>query len=169
MDVMHILELNKKPGDRPVDLIISADTVVEAGGRILEKPDDAAHAKLMLQSLSGTLHHVHTGVVLVVPQLGPAARVPPGSQDSLEEGWLVRSFSCSTQVEFERLDNDTIDAYVKNGEPFGKAGAYAIQGLAGSFVRRIDGCFYSVVGFPVNEFCKQLLRLIDEGHLPLDE
>jgi hypothetical protein len=55
------------------------------------------------------------------------------------------------------------------GEPFGKAGAYGIQGLAGSFVRRIDGCFYNVVGFPVNEFSKQLLRLIDEGHMPLDE
>lgn len=44
-----------------------------------------------------------------------------------------------------------------------------IQGLAGSFVRRIDGCFYNVVGFPVNEFSRQLLQLIDEGHLPLDE
>ena len=55
------------------------------------------------------------------------------------------------------------------GEPFGKAGSYAIQGLAGSFVRRINGCFYNVVGFPVNEFSKQLLQLIDEGHLPLDE
>lgn len=55
------------------------------------------------------------------------------------------------------------------GEPFGKAGAYGIQGLAGSLVRRIDGCFYNVVGFPVNEFSKQLLRLINEGHMPLDE
>ncbi len=55
------------------------------------------------------------------------------------------------------------------GEPFGKAGAYGIQGLAGSFVRRIDGCFYSVVGFPVHQFSKELLRLIDEGHMPLDE
>lgn len=58
---------------------------------------------------------------------------------------------------------------LNTGEPFGKAGAYGIQGLAGSFVRRIDGCFYNVVGFPVNEFSRQLLRLIDEGHLPLDE
>ncbi|KAI8464164.1 MAG: inosine triphosphate pyrophosphatase-like protein [Monoraphidium minutum] len=169
MDVMHILSLNGKPEDKPVDLIISADTVVETGGRILEKPDDAAHAKLMLKSLCGSKHHVHTGVVLVVPQSGPAAGVPPGAGDSIDEGWLVRAFSCSTEVEFEDLDDGTLDAYVASGEPFGKAGAYAIQGLAGSFVRRIDGCFYNVVGFPVNEFSKQLLRLIDEGHLPLDE
>jgi len=58
---------------------------------------------------------------------------------------------------------------IQPGEPFGKAGGYGIQGLAGSFVRRIDGCFYNVVGFPVNEFSKQLLRLIDEGHMPLNE
>ena len=55
------------------------------------------------------------------------------------------------------------------GEPFGKAGAYAIQGLAGSFVKGIQGCFYSVVGFPVHDFSMQLLRLIDQGHLLLDE
>ncbi|GBG00454.1 hypothetical protein Rsub_13163 [Raphidocelis subcapitata] len=165
MDVVHILGLQAKPGDRPVDLIISADTVVERGGKILEKPDDAVHAKLMLQGLSGSMHHVHTGVVLLVPHATRPGAPPPGPGDALDEGWLVRSFVCTTEVVFDELPLATIEAYVQSGEPFGKAGAYGIQGLAGSFVRRIDGCFYNVVGFPVNEFSKQLLRLIDTGHL----
>jgi septum formation protein len=168
MDVVHILSLQRKDGDKPVDLIISADTVVEAGGKILEKPDDAAHASLMLRGLSGSKHHVHTGVVMLVPY-GADAPAPLGLQDSLDEGWLVRSFACTTEVEFDDLSPETIEAYVRSGEPFGKAGAYGIQGLAGSFVKGIDGCFYSVVGFPVHAFSKQLLRLIDEGHLQLDE
>ena len=71
----------------------------------------------LARSLSGSTHHVHTGVVLVVPQLGPAASVAPGPADSIDEGWLVRSFACSTEVEFEELDNDTIDAYIKSGGP----------------------------------------------------
>ena len=106
--------------------------------------------------LSGAKHHVHTGVVLLVPRSEEAAAVPLGSHDSVDEDWLVRSFACTTEVEFDALSNDTIEAYVKSGEPFGKAGAYGIQGLAGSFVRGINGCFYSVVGFPVHEFSKQV-------------
>ena len=96
--------------------------------------------------LVGATHHVHTGVVLLVPQSGAAAGVPPGPNDAVDEGWLVRSFACTTEVAFDAVDNETLDAYIASGEPFGKAGAYGIQGLAGSFVRRIDGCFYNVVG-----------------------
>jgi septum formation protein len=81
----------------------------------------------------------------------------------------VVSFAESTSVQFETLSRATIDAYVATGEPFDKAGAYGIQGVGGSFVSRIDGCYFSVVGFPVHRFCKEVVRLIEDGTLPLED
>ncbi|GLC47019.1 hypothetical protein PLESTB_001723400 [Pleodorina starrii] len=142
----------------PVDLIISADTVVEADGVILEKPDDEEHAFQMISSLSGRDHQVHTGVSLVLPgEPDPSTGQPP----------FVRSFSVTTDVTFAKLSPETIRAYVASGEPFGKAGSYGIQGPAGSFVVGLRGCFYNVVGFPLHRFCAEVLALVEEGRLKL--
>jgi len=114
-------------GDRPV---VAADTVVLVDGRILGKPVDAENAAAMLRTLSGRCHQVMTGVTVVVHR---------------EQRTAVEI----TEVEFAPLSNDEIAWYVASGEPADKAGAYAVQGLASRFVRRVEGSYSNVVGLPV--------------------
>lgn len=116
----------KFPG-RP---ILSADTAVIIDGLILGKPESDGDARRMLRRLSGRTHDVLTGVCMVGPSGATTA--------------LAR-----TTVEFAPLTDDEIAWYVATGEPADKAGAYAIQGRASRFVRRIDGSYSNVVGLPV--------------------
>jgi septum formation protein len=116
----------------PNALVLGADTVVAAGGENLGKPVDAAEAVRMLRILSGATHRVITGVCLVT------------APDRIE---TVRAET--TLVTFRPLDRKEIADYVASGEPFDKAGAYGIQGLASKFVTRIEGCYFNVVGLPV--------------------
>jgi septum formation protein len=118
--------------DAQVQIIAAADTTVELDGEILGKPRDADHARQMLEMLSGRTHHVLTGVFLLrVPDLQTRAAIE------------------SSAVTFTALSREEIDAYVSTGEPFGKAGGYAVQGIAGRFVPRILGCYFNVVGLPL--------------------
>jgi septum formation protein len=113
-------------------LVLGADTVVAINGEILEKPVDAADASRMLRTLSGHTHRVITGVCLI--------RAP--------ETLLAWTHE-TTSVTFRNLTDEEIDSYVASGEPFDKAGGYAIQGLASRFVTRIEGCYFNVVGLPI--------------------
>ena len=113
-------------------LFLGADTIVVADGEVLGKPASDQDARRMLRLLSGRVHEVRTGVALLRP-LGEDERV-------VEE---------ITRVTFAQLTDLEIDAYVATGEPFGKAGAYAIQGIGGRYVTRIEGCYFNVVGLPV--------------------
>ena len=122
--------------DHRESLVIGADTVVDVDGQVLGKPRDEAEASAMLRLLSGRAHWVHTGLALV----GPGVR---------------RSLHESTRVWFRRLDPEEIEAYVATGAPLDKAGAYGIQEQAATFVSRVEGCFFSVIGLP-------LARLVDE-------
>ncbi|MBZ5515924.1 MAG: Maf family protein, partial [Acidobacteriia bacterium] len=116
----------------PGALVLAADTIVVAGNEILGKPADAADAARMLRVLSGATHRVITGVSLVTaPDRVEAARCE------------------TTLVTFRRLEEEEIANYLASGEPFDKAGAYGIQGLASKFVTRIEGCYFNVVGLPV--------------------
>lgn len=116
----------------PESIVLGADTVVATNGEILEKPVDAADASRMLRTLSGHTHHVITGICLV--------RSP--------ESVLAWSHE-TTAVTFRKLTEDEIQSYVESGEPYDKAGGYAIQGLASRFVTRIEGCYFNVVGLPI--------------------
>ncbi len=116
---------------RPAGTIIAADTIVACAGRRLGKPADERDAAAMLRLLSGRPHEVITGVAL-------ARAATPA---------LVRAER--TTVYVRALADEEISRYVATGEPFGKAGAYAIQGHAAPFVERIDGCYFNVVGLPV--------------------
>lgn len=116
-------------GDR---IVVGADTTVELNGEILGKPRDAAHARQMLARLSGRTHHVLTGIFLL--------RLPTGDTRAAVEG---------SEVTFAHLSEGEIEAYVSTGEPFGKAGGYAVQGIAGRFIPRIEGCYFNVVGLPL--------------------
>jgi septum formation protein len=115
------------PG-RPV---LGADTTVVVDGEVLGKPHDAAEAASMLGRLSGRSHQVLTGVCLI------------------DAGGGAETALATTTVEFRPLTPAEIDSYVASGEPMDKAGAYAIQGLAGAFVTRIHGAYDNVVGLPV--------------------
>ncbi len=111
--------------------VLAADTVVACGRRILGKPADEADARMMLSLLSGRRHRVYTAITLITP----AGRII----DRVNQ----------TAVSFKRLSAREIDAYIASDEWQGKAGAYAIQGLAAAFVKRINGCYFSVVGLPL--------------------
>lgn len=116
----------------PGAIILGADTVVASNGEILGKPEGPSDAKRMLQMLSGRTHRVMTGICLV--------RAPRTVEACTHQ---------TTLVTFRELDPEEIDSYVASGEPFDKAGSYAIQGLASRFVTRIEGCYFNVVGLPV--------------------
>lgn len=114
--------------------ILTADTTVTIDGRILGKPLDAADAIAMLTSLRGRDHEVLTAVAVVDAN---GALLPPA---------LSRS-----HVRFAPADDAAIARYVASGEPFGKAGAYGIQGRAAEFVERIDGSYSGIMGLPLFE------------------
>ncbi|GHC80477.1 Maf-like protein [Limoniibacter endophyticus] len=113
--------------------IVSADTVVSVGRRILPKAERAEEARYCLELLSGRAHRVYTGVCVVTP------------------GGKVRQRLVETRLRFKRLSRTEIDAYIASGEWRGKAGGYAIQGLAGSFVVKLAGSYTNVVGLPLYE------------------
>lgn len=156
---------SRRPGESPADLarrlarskavaaagalgpgrtILAADTVVALGETVYGKPADAADAAAMLESLAGREHRVYTAVSLTGPQ---------GDADALSQS-LVR---------FARLSEQVIEAYVATGEPMDKAGAYAIQGLAGMFVEHLSGSYSGVMGLPVFETA----RLLEDAGLAI--
>ena len=120
----------KKHCDAADAVIIAADTMVYADGKMLGKPKDAADAFSMLKSLSGKWHTVYTGYAVVNGE-----KVTTGCEE--------------TAVKFRELSDKEINDYIATGEPFDKAGAYGIQGRASVFVERIDGDFFNVVGLPI--------------------
>jgi len=131
-------------GEGPA-FVIGADTEVVVDGEVLGKPADLPDARRMLRLLSGRRHEVITGYA-VLPAAGPAkARGVTGV--------------VSTQVEFKKLDDEEIDAYLSTGEPMHKAGAYAIQGVGSFLVRRIRGSHSNVIGLPVCEVMEALRAL----------
>ena len=120
--------------------IVAADTVVDVDGEAWGKPADAAEATRMLRVLSGREHEVHTAFALAA-----------GERRVLE--------TSSTRVRFYDLSDAEIREYVESGEPFDKAGAYGIQGRAAALVERVNGDFYTVVGFPLARFVRALRGL----------
>ncbi len=122
--------------------VLAADTAVEINGEVLGKPGNAEEARRMLRLLAGATHNVLTGICVI--------RAP-----GRVHGWEVET----TAVTFRPLDDDEIQAYVRSGEPFDKAGGYGIQGLASKFVTRVEGCFFNVVGLPVTRVYSLLKSL----------
>ena len=123
-------------------IVIGADTVVVVDGQALGKPRDGEDARWMLALLSGRTHEVLTGLSVL--------RLPEGREAHHVE---------TTRVTFLRLANEDIDEYLATGEPFGKAGAYAIQGVGGRYVSRIEGCYFNVMGLPLSSLWSLLRTL----------
>ena len=123
-------------------IVIAADTIVALEGAILGKPRTSEDARQMLEKLSGRTHTVVTGVALI--------RLPDVER---------REFIETTQVHFASISREEIVKYLASGEPFDKAGSYAIQGLGGRFIPRIDGCYFNVVGMPLARLYHELALL----------
>ena len=120
---------------------IAADTLVVRGGQVFGKPANQVDAALILRQLSGSTHHVVTGLSLVV--------------HFNHENHLIRAAE-RTAVRFAKLSDEHINWYVSTGEPLDKAGAYGIQGYGAALVEGIEGCYYNVMGLPVHRLMAML-------------
>lgn len=127
----------------PDDLILGADTIVTYEGKILGKPKGIEDAKEMLTMLSGKEHIVMTGVAII-------------------QGSNVTKFYEATNVSFWELTDQEINDYIASGEPFDKAGAYGIQGLGATLVKRIEGDYFSVVGLPLARVIRELRKITND-------
>lgn len=129
--------------------VLAADTVVICGDEILGKPENTAQARQFMEKLSGRTHEVRTAVV-----------VNDGISEKLHVAVSV------SQVTFARLSTTQIEAYIRTDEPYDKAGGYAVQGLAGLFIERIEGSYSGIMGLPVFETA-QLLAEVAPHLLPV--
>ncbi len=136
-----LAELKSQPlikGLSEREVLLTSDTVVIMDGEILHKPEDSEEAKMMLTSLSGTMNEVVTGVCL-----------------TSKKNKVI--FSSITKVYFAQLRAEDIDYYIERYQPFDKAGAYGIQEWIGQIgVESIEGCFYNVMGLPVQKVWDKL-------------
>lgn len=128
---------------KPDFFVLGADTVVACGKNILEKAKNAEEAGEFLLKLSGRRHYVYGGITLITPQKKLITR------------------TSKTMVQFKKLSDQEIEHYVASKEWEGKAGAYAIQGFAGCFVKRIDGSYSNVVGLSLYD----TIKILESGGL----
>lgn len=131
------IEVSKRLNEPSI--VIAADTVVFQNGKVLEKPKNEEDAFSMLSSLSGNTHKVYSCICLI----------------NTYDDTVVTDCDC-TEVRFSELNPRQIRNYINSGEPMDKAGAYGIQGLGGAFVEGIKGCYYNVMGLPLNKLYKAL-------------
>ena len=137
LSINKAIEVSKRLNEPSI--VIAADTVVFQNGKVLEKPKSEEDAFSMLSSLSGNTHKVYSGICLI----------------NTYNDTVVTDCDC-TEVKFSELNPRQIRNYINSGEPMDKAGAYGIQGLGGAFVERIEGCYYNVMGLPLNKLYKAL-------------
>lgn len=141
----YVLEISKgkalkcleKVNNKEESIIIACDTIVCFNENLLGKPKDEMDAFLMLSMLSGGEHEVYSGITLL----------------NTASNRMISDYEC-TKVRFSEISSEDINKYISTKEPMDKAGAYGIQGYGGVFVERIEGCFYNVVGLPLNKLKK---------------
>lgn len=123
-------------------IVIGVDTIVVFNGKNIGKPKTKEEAFEMLKSYSGKKQYVYSGVCLIDCQTGKIIN------------------DCEiTEVYFKKLDDKEISSYIETGEPMDKAGGYGIQGLSSIFIKKINGCYFNVMGFPVYNIYKNLKKL----------
>lgn len=135
--------------ENPDAVVLGSDTIVVLGNRILGKPQDEEDAKAMLRALSGRVHQVYTGLCVCSKE-------------------KTLSLVSEANVRFYELSDDTIDAYIKTGEPMDKAGAYGIQAIGSMLVKSIEGDYFTIVGLPLAKAARMLAEFGIKGYLPLD-
>lgn len=136
-------QMNLNENEKKDLIIIGADTMCILNNVVYGKPIDKDDAFRMLKAFSNNTHQVCTGVCI------------------LQGDSTIKTFSETTDVTFGSIDDETIRAYIETGEPMNKAGGYGIQALGMSLVKKINGDYFNVVGFPVYHFCTQLRALLN--------
>ena len=124
------------------EFVLAADTVVELNGEIFGKPKNREEAFKILKTLSGEIHKVITAYAF----------------KNISKNILIKDVVIS-EVKFLELDDETIDWYLDTGEPFDKAGAYGIQGYGRILIEKINGDYYSIMGFPISNFLENLRKI----------
>jgi len=147
-----LLKANAVATSLDTGVVIGADTIVCLGDKIYGKPADRLSAEQMLRSLSGQTHCVITGLAIREVQHSTVFL------DAVE-----------TRVKMRHISDEELQWYLDSGEPFDKAGAYGIQGLAGKFVERIEGCYFNVVGLPLPRLIEMLSQFIDTSSLTIPD
>ncbi len=160
-DIEEKTENNNNPAELVVDLsyrkadkvaqnyenavVIGADSVVVLDGMVLGKPDHHEQSSAMLRQLSNKLHQVYSGITVIK-----------------KPGIVVRSDFAVTEVKFRKIRSWEIEKYIRLNKPYDKAGSYGIQDDAAVFVDRISGCYYNVMGLPINKLYMMLLEIMAE-------
>lgn len=135
-------------GCEPGTIIIGADTVVSAEGRILGKPATVEEAKEMIELIQGKVHQVYIGVTIICRK----------DRESQETDQKI-TFAEKTDVWVEEMSLEEICSYAACGEPMDKAGAYGIQGKFGAFIKGIHGDYHNVVGLPIGRIYRELKKM----------
>jgi septum formation protein len=123
-------------------IVLGVDTIVVFNNKKLGKPKNKEDAFKMLSLLSGKEHEVYSGIALI----------------DCKTGKEIKDYELS-KVKFRKISDDEIEKYIQTGEPMDKAGAYAIQGLGGIFIEKVNGCYSNIVGFPVHCIYQNLKKL----------
>ena len=176
----HLVSMDYSDDDNcETTFILGSDTIVDLGGKILEKPTSSENAIEMLQSLSNNWHEVHTGVALY--------RIQHQKSQTFKQVDCVTSYTDTSKVKFSSLSMRDIEAYVKTGEPMDKAGSYGIQvsamcyqftkiigfelifsyfilsytkGIGGQFVEEMIGDFFTIMGLPMNSLSREISKAL---------
>ena len=127
----------------PDSLVIGADTVVVFKGQILGKPKDKNDSKNMIEMLSGNIHEVITGVTLIC-----------------KNKQISNTFSETTSVVVKKIPNEKINFYIDNYKTSDKAGSYGIQEWFSIWIKKINGCYYNVMGLPISKFYDEYSKII---------
>lgn len=126
--------------------VIAADTIVVFQNKVLGKPRSKSEAALMLKTLSNNWHTVYTAIAVLDRQNNNS----------------IKTFSVGTDVLFDTLSNELITWYINTKEPFDKAGAYGIQGYGSIIVKALKGCYFNVMGFPINAFIQHMHTYLEK-------
>ena len=141
IEKLSFLKANAVFKDNKDAVVIGSDTIVTLDNKVLGKPEDKEDAKRMLRLLQNNKHVVITAVTIISSKMS-------------------ETFSVVSDVYFYPLSEEEIDKYLENDEGYDKAGAYAIQGLGSKFIKKIDGDFYAIMGFPIGEVYHRLKKYL---------
>lgn len=141
IEKLSFLKANAVFKDNKDAVVIGSDTIVTLDNKVLGKPKDKEDAKRMLGLLQNNKHVVITAVTIISSKMS-------------------ETFSAVSDVYFYPLSEEEIDKYLENDEGYDKAGAYAIQGLGAKFIKKIDGDFYAIMGFPIGEVYHRLQKYL---------
>jgi septum formation protein len=146
----QFLETNS---DLDFDILITADTIIEHNGTILEKPNNDSDIYEWFHRYSEDKVVCFTSVVV-----GIIKKNSQGKNEILQK----IHFTTQSFVHFTKINDEMISDYIQTGEPYNRAGAFAIQGVGRVFIKKIEGCYFNIVGFPVQEFAENFVVLLKE-------